>query len=186
MNAPRSAVPLALAVALATLPMAGCAPKEEAAAKPPARYEVQGEIVGLPSASVLSVVREELTGRPPAARTVAVFADPVFQADDARVIRKAAARGGDVARSAAESGIATLPRLHFSRDEADAIVALARGGSARKMLDFDASRPEAKHASSRHCPPASGIGSILKVDVPQNSECSRRVRRGEPWRFLAR
>jgi len=49
MNAPRSAAPLALAFALAALTMAGCAPKQETVARTPERYEVQGEIVGLPS-----------------------------------------------------------------------------------------------------------------------------------------
>jgi CHAT domain-containing protein len=103
------------------------------------------EIAGLPSASVLSVVRHELADRPAAARTVSVFADPVFHADDPRVARNGAAGGSDRPRPAAESGVATLPRLYFSRDEADAIVALAPGASARKAVDFDASRSEAKN-----------------------------------------
>lgn len=42
----RAAAPLALAFALA---VAGCAPKETAPAVAPDRYEVRGEIVGLPS-----------------------------------------------------------------------------------------------------------------------------------------
>jgi hypothetical protein len=43
------------------------------------------EIVNLPSASTLSVVRGEVAGRSTAARSVAVLADPVFTKDDERV-----------------------------------------------------------------------------------------------------
>jgi hypothetical protein len=39
---------------------------------------VQHEIVTLPSASTLAVLRNELNSRSPAAKTVAVIADPVF------------------------------------------------------------------------------------------------------------
>ncbi|HEV7857373.1 MAG TPA: CHAT domain-containing tetratricopeptide repeat protein [Pyrinomonadaceae bacterium] len=43
------------------------------------------EIVSLPSVSVLAVLRKELRERPPAAKQLAVFADPVFDKDDSRV-----------------------------------------------------------------------------------------------------
>src|SRR5262249_17960701 len=43
------------------------------------------EIVNLPSASTLAVLRRETTGRQPAPRLVAALADPVLQADDSRV-----------------------------------------------------------------------------------------------------
>src|SRR5262249_55669364 len=46
---------------------------------------VNNEIVHLPSASALAVLRRELAGRKPAAKTVAILADPVFSADDDRV-----------------------------------------------------------------------------------------------------
>jgi CHAT domain-containing protein/tetratricopeptide (TPR) repeat protein len=46
---------------------------------------VEHEIVNLPSASTLAVLRRELAGRKAAARAVAVFADPVFEPDDVRV-----------------------------------------------------------------------------------------------------
>ena len=45
----------------------------------------QHEIIILPSASVLAVLRRESAGRAGAEKTVAVFADPVFSADDPRV-----------------------------------------------------------------------------------------------------
>src|SRR5262249_16808753 len=40
------------------------------------------EIVLLPSASTLKVLRQEVKGRRPAERTVAVLADPVFESSD--------------------------------------------------------------------------------------------------------
>lgn len=104
------------------------------------------EVIGLPSASVLAVVREQLIDRPPAARTVAVFADPVFRPDDPRVIGFKGQLPRDVSRAAAEAGVSTLPRLYFSRDEAETIVSLAPDGRSRKALDFDASRSEATKA----------------------------------------
>ena len=44
------------------------------------------EVVNLPSASVLSVIRRETAGRPAAAKTIAILADPVFDANDPRVL----------------------------------------------------------------------------------------------------
>ena len=43
------------------------------------------EIVTLPSASSLALLRREGAQRPPARKTIAIFADPVFTADDPRV-----------------------------------------------------------------------------------------------------
>ncbi len=76
---------------------------------------------------------------------VAVVADPVFRADDPRVthaLRKPASSGlsnQSVFRSAKESGLSLLTRLPYTRDEADAIIALAHGAKLR-AVDFDASR----------------------------------------------
>jgi len=43
------------------------------------------EIITLPSASTLAVLRRQLAGREPAPKTLAVLADPVFDAEDDRV-----------------------------------------------------------------------------------------------------
>jgi CHAT domain-containing protein/Flp pilus assembly protein TadD len=103
------------------------------------------EIVGLPSASVLAALRDQAIGRRPADKMVAVFADPVFRANDERVTGKpAAATDETVIRAAADSGVADLPRLYFSRQEAEAIRALAPAHQTWSALDFDASRAEAK------------------------------------------
>ncbi|HEU5132459.1 MAG TPA: CHAT domain-containing protein, partial [Pyrinomonadaceae bacterium] len=56
---------------------------------------VDHEIVNLPSASVLAVLREEFGSRKPASKAVAVLADPVFSANDAR-LAQAVNTGGNV------------------------------------------------------------------------------------------
>jgi CHAT domain-containing protein/tetratricopeptide (TPR) repeat protein len=112
---------------------------------------VAHEIVVLPSASTLAMLRRD---RPEAGRhtkSVAVFADPVFEETDPRLSR---ARGpetastratpksaaGDLERSIKESGIPTgIPRLPFTRREADAIISAAPKGTGMLALDFDAS-----------------------------------------------
>jgi CHAT domain-containing protein len=85
-----------------------------------------------------------------AARTIAVFSDPVFQPDDPRVRRTSlggeTANGGasdtdlDLVRSAKETGMMNFERLIYTRKEAEAIVALASPEQWFKALDFAASR----------------------------------------------
>jgi CHAT domain-containing protein len=109
---------------------------------------VEHEIVSLPSASALAVQRQELAAREPADRLLAVLADPVLGADDARVRRAARAAGGpptaepvaQLDRSAREIGIARFERLPFTRKEADAITGFVRQRQTLKAVDFDASR----------------------------------------------
>ncbi|MFN0088264.1 MAG: CHAT domain-containing protein [Blastocatellia bacterium] len=108
------------------------------------------EIIHLPSASVLSVIRRETAGRKPPARAVAILADPVFAANDPRI-----APAGDLAKAAtpAASPLDRLPRapalrnglarLPFSRQEADAIFAVAPTETSLKATDFNASRETA-------------------------------------------
>ena len=127
---------------------------------------VEHEIVSLPSASSLAVLRKELAGRKPAAKTAAVLADPVFDAADARVQpagqrssnEEAASKNtveetseGSLIRSASQVGLTDrgdLPRLPFSRQEADAIHALTRQAGIDRAeiklaLGFEASRATA-------------------------------------------
>src|SRR5262249_15208861 len=47
---------------------------------------VEHEIVNLPSASVLAVLRDQIRDRQAATTAVAVIADPVFEADDPRAM----------------------------------------------------------------------------------------------------
>lgn len=121
------------------------------------------EIVTLPSASVLAVLRREVEGRKPNPKAVAVFADPVFGDDDPRVqdrMRGAAAKSdrgqrhrqaqaatpaktsdaGRGLRNAMRGDLGSLPRLPFSRQEAEAIFAIAADTTDLKALDFRANR----------------------------------------------
>lgn len=111
---------------------------------------VRHEIVSLPSASVLAVLRNETEKRKPASRNVAVLADPVFSASDSRLALANKAHStpvtdepGETQRSASESGVADLTRLRFSRQEADEISRLAGEKRNLKALDFAASRSAA-------------------------------------------
>jgi CHAT domain-containing protein/tetratricopeptide (TPR) repeat protein len=125
----------------------------------------QHEIVSLPSASVLGLLRRAAKDRPPATKEIAVLADPVFDAGDARVrgVRRAPGRGTDPAATSDGDHAADAPdrlgaltratldtnpafgrqlsfsRLPFTRDEAGAILATTRRASMA-ALDFDATR----------------------------------------------
>src|SRR6266545_3506177 len=126
---------------------------------------VEHEIVSLPSASALSVLRRELTGRAPVTKTLAVVADPVFERDDERVkgvkARPKSNAGqkrsievrstsnlarADSFRSAPQvdsEEVAQIHRLPFTRREADQILALVPKANRFEALDFDASRATA-------------------------------------------
>jgi CHAT domain-containing protein len=127
------------------------------------------EIVNVPSASTLSVVRGEVAGRPPAPRSVVALADPVFMKDDERVKRirdkqlrdspksanEAPVRGENaidrqLVKATEDTGVATegmyVPRLPGTRQEAEQIVAMGPTAESRLALDFAASRETATSA----------------------------------------
>lgn len=127
------------------------------------------EIVNLPSASTLSVVRGEMGGRPPAPRSVVALADPVFMKDDERVKKleisnsetrprranQASVRGENavdrqLVKAAKDTAVATdgmyVPRLPGTRQEAEQIVAMVPAAEGRLALDFAASRETATNA----------------------------------------
>ncbi len=128
----------------------------------PSPLVVEYEIVNLPSASVLAVLRRERIGRNEGLKAVAVLADPVFTKNDARVrtaaaVRRTADGSGKkqgqaepswftehLMRSVADVGLSAngdyLPRLRFTRREAEAIMAVIPAGKGMKALDFRASR----------------------------------------------
>jgi CHAT domain-containing protein len=109
---------------------------------------VQHEIVTLPSASTLAVLRRELKGRSPAAKTVAVIADPVFSTKDDRFLSSqppqsnTTTRTSEAKRSATDIGV-TLDRLKYSRTEAETILSLVPATERSSALDFAASRATA-------------------------------------------
>ena len=115
------------------------------------------EVVTLPSISVLAQLRRENVARRTPSKSVAVFADPVFEPDDPRLQRVSQRKrekqsNGSVALSLPDFALpdfdfgqsATgLPRLFASREEAKAIMALAPRGATYAALDFEANRERA-------------------------------------------
>ncbi|HYO91461.1 MAG TPA: tetratricopeptide repeat protein, partial [Pyrinomonadaceae bacterium] len=126
---------------------------------------VRHEVVSLPSASLLAVLRREMSGRTPAPKMIAALADPVFDRADARVKPESGKQlledknqenasedakpsaapqlPPELERSIRDVGGLSFERLRSSRDEVEEIVALARGGETLKALDFEASRATA-------------------------------------------
>jgi CHAT domain-containing protein len=120
---------------------------------------VEHEVVSLPSASTLAVLKKEMKGRKLAPKLVAVVADPVFDPNDVRVRRgpghainsaaepAAQLRDSGLLRSVEETGLARgawpLPRLLGTRREARVIVSLSPVQKSRQALDFEASRETA-------------------------------------------
>ena len=124
---------------------------------------VNHEIINLPSASTLAVLRRELAGRASAPKSVAALADPVFSKCDPRLAqtkcdesqpatRRSSSSGDSIAlrgllRSARESGALKgdgyLRRLQDSRKEVEAIAAIVPRELLRLALDFDANRTTA-------------------------------------------
>ncbi|HEU4836187.1 MAG TPA: CHAT domain-containing tetratricopeptide repeat protein, partial [Pyrinomonadaceae bacterium] len=105
---------------------------------------VDHELVSLPSASAFAVQRQNLARRPVAPKAVAVIADPVYSINDERF-------GSTGARPSAETriiehlpggpkGQLSIPRLPFTRWEADQILAVSPAGASLKVVDFNANR----------------------------------------------
>jgi CHAT domain-containing protein/tetratricopeptide (TPR) repeat protein len=126
---------------------------------------VNHEIVTIPSASTLALLRRDAANRQPGPKTIAVLADPVFSADDERVLsanaqavknnspvpqghaalREVLRSLADIAGEGRENGLA-LARLYGTRWEADQIAALVPEAERLKALDFAASRATATSA----------------------------------------
>lgn len=109
------------------------------------------EIANVPSASVLALMRRETRDRAPAARSLAILADPVFDAGDPRVNAHPSSGAtmrpvAFVERALRNTGDghdrlgSRLPRLPFSRQEAHAIAALVPARERLEATDFRASR----------------------------------------------
>ena len=134
--------------------------------KNPVPLIVQHEIVNLPSASTLAIIRQDTKGRKLAPKMIAVIADPVFSRDDERLKspggqalvgqagRLSEGRGGQDAhptsqdselsalaltRSAREAGV-TFQRLPFTRQESSRILSLVPSTQSQSAFDFAANR----------------------------------------------
>ena len=140
-------------------------PRQEKTGGPSRPLVVASEIVTAPSASTLAVLRRDLAGRQPGRQAVAVLADPVFDGQDPRVsatrqvaqVRQTSGPNShnrdlpmDLERSWIEVGSTErgwkIPRLPFSRREAEAIIAVAPPHSRLEAVDFQASRATATSA----------------------------------------
>lgn len=117
---------------------------------------LEHEVISLPSASALAVLRQGLVGRQPAPNAVAVLADPVFSTSDERVraslgkqrisspVRGQAPQGRPTTRIlehiADHSGgpRMVIPRLPFTKQEAEQILALAPANTSFKATGFSA------------------------------------------------
>ncbi len=111
---------------------------------------VEHEIVLLPSASTLGILRENYSDRQTPTRTLAMFADPVFSPDDERVKTPTTTTN----RQAIESvnlGLSRFirnnnvqwSRLKFTRQEAQIIQSLVAENYSTQSLDFAANRDTA-------------------------------------------
>lgn len=104
---------------------------------------INHEIVTIPSASTLGILRQEFRGRTPAPKTIAIFADPVFSYNDDRikeVIPEAIKPlSPELERAARESGV-LFDRLPFTQQEAEQILALVPPSNRTQQFGFSARR----------------------------------------------
>lgn len=130
----------------------------------------QHEIISLPSLSALAELRTDMAQRARAPGLLALFADPVFEADDPRItrgtertgatpVRKTRSRGSEIAarhglqpelsRPGAMRGFfdllsiggdASFHRLLYAHYEADSIEAIAAGEDVKSMRGVDANK----------------------------------------------
>ena len=108
------------------------------------------------------MLRQELNGRQPASKTIAVLADPVFDAADDRIKRAGSSSRSEASSSAStaergltikvqqaavETNVATtgfiIPRLPGTKQEAEKILALVPPGERKQAIDFAASKATA-------------------------------------------
>ncbi|MBS1789354.1 MAG: CHAT domain-containing protein [Acidobacteria bacterium] len=130
------------------------------------------EIVSLPSATTLTALRSESAHQAKAAKTVAVIADPVFEAKDERVkivpIKAAENQAANIPEKKGDKSAATvesepsrillyktakdsgatdqelrIPRLPNTRKEAETILSLTKADAGKSVFDFAANRAAA-------------------------------------------
>jgi len=107
------------------------------------------EIVYEPSASTLALLSSDSEERPARRKSVAVLADPVFEADDPRLSKVAqtmstAGKNDDLQQALRDIGLSPdgvqIPRLFSSKDEAEAIMNAVPWGTGFKAVGFAANR----------------------------------------------
>ncbi|MGH9872438.1 MAG: CHAT domain-containing protein [Pyrinomonadaceae bacterium] len=136
-----------------TLPAADPAGSNSASAPAsPRPLVLDHEIVNEPSASALALLINEKPTSKQTRKTVAVFADPVFEADDPRVnstapkadVVTSQSQQTDSKRALRDVELAQdgrhIPRLQASKIEADAIMSVTPFFSGFQAIGFEASR----------------------------------------------
>jgi CHAT domain-containing protein len=108
----------------------------------------QSAISMLPSIAVLSQLRRDGGKKPISTKSVAVFADPVFEYDDPRIRQSSQVQENSSVKNLLRDfdfGQTSkgLPRLFASREEANAIVSFAPKNTSFNALDFNANREQA-------------------------------------------
>ena len=106
------------------------------------------EIINLPSASTIGFIRQDLTKRKMAPKTLMVFADPVFGRNDDRVKTDNLAQNNSnsdtslrslnlerITRSLGKRS--AFARLPGTRTEAEKILSLVPKSASKKLFDFD-------------------------------------------------
>jgi CHAT domain-containing protein len=110
---------------------------------------VNHEIVNLPSITTIATQRQELRGRKSAPKTLAILADPVFDANDTRVTGKpdtpvpdldlrAQIQQAYLERAARSFNRDRWGRLNGTRNEANTILKLVNETDKLQAFDFDA------------------------------------------------
>jgi CHAT domain-containing protein len=135
---------------------------------PPTPLVAEHEVISLPSASTLAVLRRQVEGRKQAPMSVAVMADPVFQRDDPRLKPTATAPTARKAGTEADSGGSPMRgsrrstvfpalregleyfRLIYSGREAEDIVSAAAPGTSSSWVGLQANREQAMSQELAH------------------------------------
>ena len=107
---------------------------------------INHEIVHLPSASTIDILRKETAQRPMAPKTLAVLADPVFHKDDKRVTGKSNSSSFNIDDIDVEASRSSLRNFNLNeihalpntRKEAEEILKLVSPQNSLKAFDFDA------------------------------------------------
>ncbi len=118
---------------------------------------IEHEIITLPSASTLAILRQNYGDRKPPSRNLAILADPVFSPNDERIKGKITQATTEKLLEANNLGLNQSlrasnrqwppERLAFTRQEAQTISSLFPSASSSQILDFDASRTTATEGS---------------------------------------
>ncbi|HBK62916.1 MAG TPA: hypothetical protein DD000_05125, partial [Cyanobacteria bacterium UBA11166] len=100
----------------------------------------QHQIITLPSASTIPVLRNQIQGRTPAPKTLAVLADPVFTPEDPRFQTTPPSNNPQTdANAVTRAACTSIDRLPFTEKEATQILALIPDNQEFQALGFDAS-----------------------------------------------